>query len=647
MIAQFIKVLREAGFEPTAREIADMLYLAMKLGVPDSSPDRGAKPKAKTEPRIPEPSSDTSTAGQQPPTLAAQKDPQPGDLFLPSAAQAGSGGTGVRAAPFRAPTATALPGAGGIARALRPLRRRYPSRNRFILDEEETVRMIGNGGPLAAVLKPAEERWLELTLVIDEGAAMRVWRPMLKELQRLTERMGAFRDVHVWGLEVDDGTVRLYREIGLPNAPRRLRNPRELIDPSGRRLIMVVSDCTALGWRNGAAFRLLARLGRVGPVVLVQVLPQRLWSSTALPQVDALLRALVPGVPNHMLTVERDWLSEAMLQLERSSDPKARDGSQQTSATQESPLPVVMLEGWALAPWARVLAGVGGASAAGIVIPYTPSLAGETPAADSAQPPARPITSEQADALNTVTAEERVSQFRAAASPPAYQLACYLASAPLSLPVMRLVQQSMMPASTQVHLAEVYLGGLMYQLPAPASTALQPDELLFEFYDGVREILRKSVSPRETLRVLTEVSNLVEERLALEGGFGALVVQPGAREEYVLDSTSLAFAHLGAQILRQFGGHEESVAHLEQMAQTRSPAPGKEAPHISGPGLEAEKLPEPAEQRVELGDDEPTETKTSTQPQVDISTQPTTRSSSQPQPRRSAPAVRICVLHQL
>lgn len=54
-----------------------------------------------------------------------------------------------------------------------------------------------------------------------------------------------------------------------------------------------------------------------------------------------------------------------------------------------------------------------------------------------------------------------VSRFRSAASPAAGQLAVYLAAAPLYLPVMQLVQRTMLPNSGPSELAEVLLSGLL------------------------------------------------------------------------------------------------------------------------------------------------------------------------------------------
>ena len=44
------------------------------------------------------------------------------------------------------------------------------------------------------------------------------------------------------------------------------------------------------------------------------------------------------------------------------------------------------------------------------------------------------------------------------------KLAGLLAAAPVSLPVVRLIRQTMLPQSSQVHVAEVFLGGILKPL---------------------------------------------------------------------------------------------------------------------------------------------------------------------------------------
>ena len=59
-----------------------------------------------------------------------------------------------------------------------------------------------------------------------------------------------------------------------------------------------------------------------------------------------------------------------------------------------------------------------------------------------------------------------MESFRLSSSATAWELAVYFSvTAPLSLPVMRLIQQSMLPGSKYYHLIEVLMGGILKPLP--------------------------------------------------------------------------------------------------------------------------------------------------------------------------------------
>ncbi|MYZ09166.1 hypothetical protein GT028_17585, partial [Streptomyces sp. SID2999] len=120
------------------------------------------------------------------------------------------------------------------------------------------------------------------------------------------------------------------------------------------------------------------------------------------------------------------------------------------------------------------------------------------------------------------TPVERVSRFRSAASPAAGRLAVYLAAAPLCLPVMRLVQRTMLPGSGPAELAEVLLGGLVQR----AGEDHGPDAgQWYEMEPEVREALLSTLGRDEALLVLKHCSEYIEQRFGKGGAnFPALAL---------------------------------------------------------------------------------------------------------------------------
>jgi hypothetical protein len=544
MIQQFINALGQDGYELSYDQILDSLWLSLQLPRQESSSDtdipkveikRGSAELAIAK-VDPDPLVSSPTEGRV--ALSPLPNPSQGELFVPNPGALSS--RQMRAAPVRIPAAESLPNKDGLNAALRALKRRYPSSRTTILDVNGTVEQISNGGPAVPLLKAAPERWLSIALIVDESASMRVWRETIQELAVLLARHGSFRDVRSWYLNLDGPNMRLYSEAGLPGSPRRLRHPKELIDVSGRRLILIASDCVSAGWRGGAMASAIVDWGRRGPLALVQMLPERLWAATALADSVDQFRAYSAGAPNSALETQRpavDFTSEFV------------DGKTKTVTI---PLPVVNLEGWSVSPWARLVANVKDATAEGVTVKQT------TPTPRMPQQPeagidARSENTDEAEVVPSLSPVERVARFRGAASSAARQLAGYLSVAPLCLPVMRLVQKAMMPIVRQVDLAEVLLGGLLRQI-TPVSEVDRAEDVFYEFFSGVRELLQESVSEAEQRRVLREVSRLIETQAGTTIDFSALL----SGDQSSLGSLALyplgqRFAEIASPVLTRLG----------------------------------------------------------------------------------------------
>jgi formylglycine-generating enzyme required for sulfatase activity/tetratricopeptide (TPR) repeat protein len=538
MLLELLHILRNANLQVTPIEVAEALLLARFLPSVSASaktpveetPQPQTNPEPKTAPALP-PESAPKTSSQEPEPPALQ----PGDAVLPPTTTKETGS--VTAVPFRSPQARALPAAHKIGTALRPLRRHHLSAQRVVMNEEATVQQIADGGPKTIVWQPARERWLSVELVLDESISMHIWRPTLREFRALLERHGAFRNVRLWQLNTDENQARLSRLIAHEQRPA---HPPQLLAPMGRQLIIVVSDCTAKAWYHGSAYQMLTHWARQTPTVLTQVLPRSLWLGTSMTEADATMRADQPGLPNHKLRVQPNFYAEWL----------------QTGA----PLPIVTLDEWSIAPWAKMVSGFGQSVASGLVLPdLTEALAQNKPL----PAPTRPVPA---------GAAARVESFLATASPLARQLARYLAVAPLSLPVLQLVQQAMLPQSRQSHLAEIFRSDLM-DLPAPPITLTE--ETIFDFHDGVREELLRDLTRRETLLVLDKVADFIFERSGQARNLQALMVVPGGKQSppdaVQVDPLALSFARIGARTLRKLRVRTEQAEQWETFVKRYDP----------------------------------------------------------------------------
>ena len=473
-VTALIGVLHDAGIHPTGLEIAEMLWLSQHLAPPAA---------AVTEARPQYAEGDHAAAESAPAPTPPPAGPVP--LSTPRAA---GGGPWIRGHQVGVPDIPGLHQRQDIQRALRPLRRTGPSRRRHVIDEDATATFIANTGLQTAITRPAPERWFDVVLAVDSSPSMDLWRPMISDLQAVLRGTGAFRDVRLWRLRPERRPVVLP-----PNPGAAPRSPRELIDGSGRRLFLVVTDGAARGWHEGSATGVLADWSKTGPVAVLQPLPEPMWPRTGLATVSVSLSAHTPGTPNNQLRVDY----------------------RRRHHTPGIPVPVLGVEPDALRSWAHLAAG----SASGVRLAAT--LANGSP------PPALPAP----DSRNEPgTAMER---FRASASPHAYQLAVCLSAVPLmTLPVMRLIQHAAVPTSNPSALAEVILGGLISRT----------GDSTYEFPPGIREVLLGELRRSETALVFSAISDYIAQHA--DGGNQTFSAVAGSADGPVTaDAEAFSWVH--------------------------------------------------------------------------------------------------------
>ncbi|MEU6989359.1 SAV_2336 N-terminal domain-related protein [Streptomyces sp. NPDC046465] len=511
-LARLSDVLAQAadGAPPTPVELAELLWLAAQQDAPAKT--ASAPGDVPPSPDAPSTSTSTSTApSATPPHPAPSDDRVPLHLPAPMADGGAPDAPGHTGAPsaldapgtppqppeqaqhttsLRVPVPPMVTHPLALQRALRPLKRRVPSPVGHVIDEAATAHRIARigGHPWGwlPVLRPAEERWLRLSLVCDAGPTMPIWHPLVHELHTALAQSGIFR------------TVELHRA-----APDGTVPPRAAAAPAtGRTVTLLVSDCMGPQWRPGAAgarwYRTLRRWAARMPLAVIQPLPERLWRTTALPTTPGSLAAPHPAAPSGALTFT-PYTSEP-------SPPGA--------------LPVPVLEpapSW-LAHWASLVA-----DGSGVELPASVGWLGREPTAT------RTLPGEEAPAedVTRLAPEDLVLRFRSTASPEAFRLAGHLAVGEPRLPVMRLVQAAVEERPRPQHLAEVILSGMLTEGPSAAPGS-------YVFRDGVREVLLRTL-PRtargRTRELLARMGELIDDRAGVTPGeLRAVASVPSSRQ---------------------------------------------------------------------------------------------------------------------
>ncbi|MFE4177070.1 SAV_2336 N-terminal domain-related protein [Streptomyces sp. NPDC056909] len=506
LLTALVARLREAGLDPDAEQLCDAIWLAQQTsGGPPGRPSgeetedglrAGSEPAGPGPLAVTRPGDEDRTGDDGPADEPLQRpEPPDPDRRIALYPVPRDGGRRVRAGGASAaltlgvPAAPALPAPLELQRALRPLQRYRPAAPplRRTLDEVATVELSARaGGLIIPVFRGVSRADALLQFVMDTSSSMRVWERLFGELQQIFGQLGAFRDVQVRYLhQGPDGAPAVSRSPDPAAAP--LSSADRLSDPTGRRVTVVVSDCAGPLWHSGRAHRLLHQLGRQAPTAVLQPLPQRMWNRTRLP------------VTYGVLSRGEGLAGAAVLKVseETSAGPAAHPGA--------LAIPVLPPVAGALGAWARLLSGTGAGRISGAV--------GWVRADHPAAPPPRP-----GDRMSSL---QLVSRFRSAASPVAGQLAVYLAAAPLYLPVMQLVQRTMLPDSGPSELAEVLLSGLLSRSKSDSAE----DGPWYEFAPGVQEALLGPLGRDEAMLVLKHCSEYIEQRFGRGGpNFPALAL---------------------------------------------------------------------------------------------------------------------------
>ncbi|MGI5268693.1 FxSxx-COOH system tetratricopeptide repeat protein [Nonomuraea sp. CA-218870] len=464
---------------PHWQDSADLLWLAALAARRPDTPSRDTPP-ARLPPPAPPPEPHPGPP-DTPPTAHAQ--PAPPHL--------GGGPFGVPAVPdpvggAEPPQEVAAASAANrrraVTRAMLAFRRLTASAHGTSeLDEEATAERAAEDDLWLPVLTSPLERFLDLDIVIDDSRFALLHRNAATGFAAALTDTAAFRTVRTYLLDTDvKHEYELFLRSGGPGG--RVMPASSLARPgAGRRLVVVLTDGVGDAWHTRAAHRKLARWGAAHALVVIHLLPARLWRRTGITPERAVLRNRRPAGP--------------------------AGGYVHAAPPGPVPVPVIGLDAAQARSWAAF------AMAAqpvwrGTVVPCSH---------DQAEPDPEPPPEDE------LSAEQRVWRFRMGVSSTAFELAVHLAAAPLNLSVVRLVQRKLVPRATDAHLAEVLGSDLVRRAePHPVSPSVP-----YDFVPGVRaELLlagRRSTTAEVLVTVVDHLSQEVDELKALR----EVIVSPG------------------------------------------------------------------------------------------------------------------------
>ncbi|MFF6937723.1 TIR-like protein FxsC [Streptomyces sp. NPDC008312] len=413
--------------------------------------------------------------------------------------------------------AAALPQALAIGRALRPLRRRWQHGQRTELHIDATVEDYARTGLLVPHLVPMPERWLDVTVVLDRSSSMSVWDPAVDGLNKILRSLGALRTLNTWHLTWSGTDPVLHDQRGalvpVGQAGRREGQP-------GRRLMLVLSDCAAPGWRSGTLWKHLHVWSRTTSLALFNPLPPRLWHRTALDLPLTVTTAPEPVAPSG------SWGYE----------PKQpRRWRRESSIRSWHAVPVIGTDPEDLRRWAQTLMRSDPEGCTAVLIPdigRPPQRAPRRPSAARAVTPAPKLAA-------------RAEAFLQTARTPATQLAIHAAALDtFTLPILHALREQAVPEARLDDLAELLTADLCTVRRNP-----EADDL-YTFRPEALAYLRQKLTRQTAWRTHQALTRHIASRPWTPGGLTAVLhTATGAR----LPTALVPFAEAADSVLRQLG----------------------------------------------------------------------------------------------
>lgn len=189
-LSDLLRGLRSGGVDLAAEHMLDCFWLAHHVSgklFDDVEDVQQRTPAVQTQPAL----GGAAVIERTSEAAAGPRSAAPAQVW----ADAPSGVGTRRASLGSVPSARALPNRLDFSRALRPFTLRRKSAERSEMDEEQTVDASATIGFPFPILKPSEQRWFTVDLVLEDDPAIPIWRQTLREFFKILHE--ALRSVFV------------------------------------------------------------------------------------------------------------------------------------------------------------------------------------------------------------------------------------------------------------------------------------------------------------------------------------------------------------------------------------------------------------------------------------------------------------------
>jgi formylglycine-generating enzyme required for sulfatase activity len=432
-----------------------------------------------------------------------------------------------------------------FAKSFKILRQFVNSNVQYTLDIDKSIEYIANTNIWDVAQKPQKELKYELYLVIEVSKSMEIYDEVIEDFIKALNRFSIFKKVKVYYLKQTNNSFEIYRDIECKS-----KTSLSIFSSyTQRNFTMILSDCISKGWSDKRGYKLLQDLSSFTALSILNLLPKSSWRRTTLKNSRIVRFTHKNGFKNAKLF-----------------------SSEYTENNVENiKVPMLVLEPTSVKEWCKLQYGTKKCWASGSI--FEAKVFNVNP------------NEKSVDVANN-SAEDILDNFNRYSTPTAKKLAIYLSCVPLSMDIMKIVQKESLKEANYTHLAEVFLGGLLKK----SKYKTKSGDIIYEFIDGVKEILFKKLALYKKIEILSNNSSFIANNLGSFIDFQALMENPTLKSGIALTDNDKIFAQIVADVFEEVGGEHKKLA--DEITKT-----------IEKSNLE-EKIIIPTSKRFQMGSDD-------------------------------------------
>jgi len=425
--------------------------------------------------------------------------------------------------PFRTPLVRKLYKDNDLIYAFRHFRQKIVSLEQLKLDEEKIADYMAKTDIFRPFYKKSYEKRFSILFIIDNSESMKIWESLIEEFIKDVKSYHIFKKVIVHYISTDNDVPELYQK---KEKISKLNN-KWYKNIEQNTLIFMFTDMVSKSWSSGELLGEITLWQQYIHFAIIQMLPQRLWNDTKL--IDASMGKM-SNIKKFSLNNKIQSRAEEILATEENNLPELVK------------IPLLNFDESSIDAYGRVMNSLLNNRIDGALFEKE-DFQGEYQFSES---------------NSAIEAEDRLRGFYKYASILSKELLELLAVVPLSLPIIKMVQQKLLPQSTQEHLSEVLMSSIIDKE--------QKVDGFYQFYkaengqEGVREKLIKKIGAKKSFQTIVKVSDVVHH----QGGvfdFLAYIVDPMTlKKSNGLSEIDREFARISASVLNKMGKPYKDLA---------------------------------------------------------------------------------------